>query len=258
MVESLLLAVTRVTTLNEVGETMTNATGFFYEQDGLLFLVTNRHVVLSEETGHRPHSLSIELHIDPDNVAATSDFSIPLYDDHEPVWHQTSDASGLIDVTAIKLDRDALPETLVYEAFTPAHLVQPYDRIEVGTSLLIVGFPLGFHDSLHHLPVARQAVVASAYGLRFQGNGYFLTDARLHRGTSGAPVVAAVSPALKRVGNLSWMLLGVHAARLDVGEPDLTQDERLGLNCAWYADVLVPLAQSQTVEEEAVKVPQPA
>lgn len=258
MVESLLLAVTRVTTLNEVGETMTNATGFFYEQDGLLFLVTNRHVVLSEETGHRPHSLSIELHIDPDNVAATSDFSIPLYDDHEPVWHQTSDASGLIDVAAIKLDRDALPETLVYEAFTPAHLVQPYDRIEVGTSLLIVGFPLGFHDSLHHLPVARQAVVASAYGLRFQGNGYFLTDARLHRGTSGAPVVAAVSPALKRVGNLSWMLLGVHAARLDVGEPDLTQDERLGLNCAWYADVLVPLAQSQTVEEEAVKVPQPA
>ena len=72
MVESLLLAVTRVTTLNEVGATMTNATGFFYEQDGLLFLITNRHVVLSEETGHRPHSLSIELHIDPDNGFAES------------------------------------------------------------------------------------------------------------------------------------------------------------------------------------------
>ncbi len=257
MAESLLLAVTRVTTLNEVGERMTNATGFFYEQDEFLFLVTNRHVVLSEETGHRPHRLSIELHVDSDNIAATSDFSIPLYDADEPVWHQTSDATGLIDVVAIKLDRDALPETLVYEAFTPAHLVQPYDRIEVGTSLLIVGFPLGFHDSLHHLPVARQAVVASAFGLRFQGNGYFLTDARLHRGTSGAPVVAAVSPTLKRVGSLSWMLLGIHAARLDVGEPDPAQDERLGLNCAWYADVLVPLAQSQTVEEETVEVPQP-
>ncbi len=258
MVESLLLAVTRVTTLNEVGEIMTNATGFFYEQGGLLYLVTNRHVVLSEETGHRPHSLSIELHVDPNNVAATSGFSIPLYDDDEPVWHQTRDTAGLIDVVAIKLDHDALPETLVYEAFTPAHLVQPYDRIEVGTSLLIVGFPLGFHDSLHHLPVARQAVVASAFGLRFQGNGYFLTDARLHRGTSGAPVVAAVSPALKRVGNLSWMLLGIHSARLDVGEPDLAQDERLGLNCAWYADVLGPQTESQTVAEERVEAPQPA
>jgi predicted nucleic acid-binding Zn ribbon protein len=32
-------------------------------------------------------------------------------------------------------------------------------------------------------------VVASAFGMRFQGLGYFLTDARTHRGTSGAPVV---------------------------------------------------------------------
>jgi len=50
--------------------------------------------------------------------------------------------------------------------------------------VLIVGFPLGFHDSLHHLPVARQAVIASAFGIRFQGQGYFLTAARR------APVVA--------------------------------------------------------------------
>lgn len=27
----------------------------------------------------------------------------------------------------------------------------------------------------------------SLFGLRFQGEGYFLTDARTHRGTSGAP-----------------------------------------------------------------------
>jgi hypothetical protein len=37
--------------------------------------------------------------------------------------------------------------------------------------------------------VVRQAVIASSFGLRFQGQGYFLTDARTHRGTSGAPVV---------------------------------------------------------------------
>ena len=56
--------------------------------------------------------------------------------------------------------------------------------------MLVVGFPLGVHDTLHRLPVARQSVIASAFGIRFQGKGYFLTDARLHRGMSGAPVVA--------------------------------------------------------------------
>jgi transposase-like protein len=38
---------------------------------------------------------------------------------------------------------------------------------------------------LHHMPVVRQAAVASSFGLRFGGQGYFLTDARTHRGTSG-------------------------------------------------------------------------
>jgi len=32
----------------------------------------------------------------------------------------------------------------------PAFLGQS-DQIEVGTSLLVVGFPLGFHDTLHHI-----------------------------------------------------------------------------------------------------------
>ncbi|HET6423047.1 MAG TPA: serine protease [Planctomycetaceae bacterium] len=256
VVETLLLAVTKVNTVNDAGEVMTNATGFFYERDSELFLITNRHVVLSEENQHRPACLQIELHIDPDNIAAIQNFSIPLYKDGQPEWRETTDSAGLIDIVAIALDRSALPDTMVYEAFTPAHEVQPYDRIEVGTSLLIVGFPLGFHDSLHHLPVARQAIVASAFGMRFQGNGYFLTDARLHRGTSGAPVVAAISPSLKKVGNLPWMLLGVHAARLDVGA-DLTQDERLGLNCAWYADAIATLTAPAVAAVEAPAEPAP-
>ena len=45
-------------------------------------------------------------------------------------------------------------------------------------------------------------------------------------------------------GDLPWMLLGVHSARLDVGTRDLELDEALGLNCAWYADILLTLAEA--------------
>ncbi len=82
-----------------------------------------------------------------------------------------------------------------------------------GNAVLIVGFPLGFHDNLHHLPVARQAVIASAFGIRFQGQGYFLTDARMHRGTSGAPVVARVTtdvPVAATSPGCSWRARGAH------------------------------------------------
>jgi hypothetical protein len=134
-----------------------------------------------------------------------------------------------------------LPQGVAYRAFTPAHLLGRFDGVEVGSDLLVVGFPLGFHDTLHHLPVARHAIIASAFGLRFQGEGYFLTDARTHRGTSGAPVVMRISHPDASVAALPWTLLGVHSARLDVGTRDLGLDEALGLNCAWYADILMTL-----------------
>ena len=44
-------------------------------------------------------------------------------------------------------------------------------------------------------------------------------------------------------GDLPWMLLGVHSARIDVGTRDLKLDEALGLNCAWYADILLTLTE---------------
>ena len=80
--------------------------------------------------------------------------------------------------------------------------------------------------------------------VRFQGEGYFLTDARTHRGTSGAPVVMRLAQPRAEQAELPWMLLGVHSARLDVGTRDLKLDEALGLNCAWYADILLKLTEN--------------
>ncbi|HET9700257.1 MAG TPA: serine protease [Burkholderiales bacterium] len=242
MIEPLLLTATHVCTF-EQQRVLTNASGFFFERDERLFLVTSRHVVIDEPSKHFPDRLEIELHIDPDNMAASTGFSIPLYRDARSIWRQGLDTAGEIDVAVIELERDALPATTVYRAFTPRHLHGALDQVEVGTSLLMVGFPLGFHDTLHHMPVVRHAVIASSFGLRFQGKGYFLTDARTHRGTSGAPVVMRVAEPEPVHGDLPWMLLGVHSARLDVGTRDVQLDEALGLNCTWYADILMTLTE---------------
>ena len=240
MIESLLLAVTRVSTMS--GEKpLTGATGFFFERDGRLFLVTSRHVVIDEASNHRPDRLTIELHVDGQNIGNVIQWSIPLYGGNQALWRQGVDSAGSVDVVAVEIHRQALPETVLLAPFTPAHLVAELDQVEVGTAVLIVGFPLGFHDNLHHLPVARHAGIASAFGIRFQGQGYFLTDARMHRGTSGAPVVARVPTERSGRGDLTWTLLGVHSARMDVANRDVNEDERLNLNCAWYADVQLTL-----------------
>jgi hypothetical protein len=251
MIEPLLLTAARVSTFDG-DRPLTGASGFFFERGSRLFLVTSRHVLIDKPTEHFPNRLEIELHTDAENLTCSTGLSLWLYADGKSVWRQGTDTASEIDVAVIELERAALPSSVLLRCFTPAHLQQKLQEVEVGTSLLVVGFPLGFHDVVHHLPVVRQAVIASSFGLRFQGLGYFLTDARTHRGMSGAPVVMR-SPSLD--AQLPWTLLGVHSSRIDMGSRDLQLDETLGLNCAWYADILLTLTEQVAPGEGPLSKP---
>jgi hypothetical protein len=242
--EALLLSTTRVSTF-QGPRALTGATGFFYETGQRLFLVTSRHVLRDDATKHWPDRVEIVLHTDARNLTRTTVLSLLLYRDGRSMWRQAVDGGGEVDVAVIELDRAVLPADAVLRCFGPHHLRADPEDVEVGTPLLLVGFPLGFYDTLHHLPVARHAIVASSFGLRFQGEGYFLTDARMHRGTSGAPVVVRSGSA---GGDMPWRLLGVHSGRMDMDSRDRLQDETLGLNCAWYADILLALTEERALE----------
>jgi hypothetical protein len=237
MTEPILLTTARVSTFDGA-RLLTGASGFFFERDDRLFFVTSRHVFIDVANDHHPNRIEIELHTDAVNLTRSTALSVWLFEDGKSKWRQGGDSGGDIDVAALELDRTLLPASADFRCFAPSNLQSSLADVEVGSSLLVVGFPLGFHDTMYHLPVVRHAVVASAFGIRFQGQGLFLTDARTHRGTSGAPVVMRDhSPGAA----LPWKLLGVHSFRLDMRTRDLVLDESLGLNAAWYADILLTL-----------------
>jgi hypothetical protein len=242
-IESLLLCATQISTY--LGQSaLTNATGFFFQRDENLFLATSKHVFFDVTSDHSPDRIVIKLHTDKNNATAAIDYSIPLYLEGKSQWVSGSDRTGDIDVAVIQIYRERLPNEVVLEAFGPSNLLAPECALEIGTPMLIVGFPLGFHDTLHNLPVARSAINASSFALRFQGNGYFLTDARTHRGSSGAPVVCRDVTA----ESMPWRLLGIHSGRLDMAGRDVKVDEALGLNCAWFADILQMLTEPRDLE----------
>lgn len=221
---------------------LSGASGFFFRTDARLFLASNRHVFADVQSGHYPDRLEIELHTDARDLTRCAAFSIPLYANGLGLWRQASDVAGNVDVAMIEIDIARLPTPVVLQAFEAEHLEPRGERVTVGDILAVIGFPLGFHDTVHHLAVARTASIASAYGVRFQQQGYFLTDARTHRGSSGAPVLrrrrhAAADDDSPR----SWQLLGIHSTRMDMSTRDRVADESLGLNCAWYAGVLKTL-----------------
>lgn len=240
MVDPLLLTTTRITTFS-AAHVLTSASGFFYRRGDRLFLVSNRHVFADAESGHLPERIEIGVHTDMQDLAAHAVVSLQLYRDGLRQWREATDGGGAVDVAAMEIPGATLPAEAVLQAFDETHLEAHEEEIAIGDALTIVGFPLGFHDTIHHLGVARSASIASAYGVRFQRQGCFLTDARTHRGSSGSPVVRRRVNDRSATPVPSWQLLGVHSTRMDMRTRDQTQDESLGLNCAWYADVLATL-----------------
>jgi hypothetical protein len=238
-VEPVFYATTRIDTFDGT-RGLTNATGFFFRRAGRLFLVTCRHVMVDDRSGHHPDRVEITLHAPSVDLTRTTTHSLLLYEEGRARWRQAKDSGGPIDVAALEVDEAALGRHSRLEAFIEAHLQHDLQTVGIGEPVTILGFPLGFHDTLHRLPVARQGAIASAFGVRFQGEGYFLTDARTHRGASGAPVLMRQRAASPQ-DPLPWKLLGVHASRVDMRNRDRVEDDALSLNCAWYADILLTL-----------------
>lgn len=239
-VDALLLTTTRITTFS-AARVLTSASGFFFRRADRLFLVSNRHVFCDAESAHFPDRIEIGVHTDRQDLTRHAVVSLPLYRDGLSQWREATDTGGAVDIAAMDIPAAALPADAVLQAFDESHLETREEEVAIGDALTIAGFPLGLHDTVHHLAVARSASIASAYGVRFQRLGCFLTDARTHRGSSGSPVVRRRANDRCGTPSPSWQLLGVHSTRMDMRTRDRAQDESLGLNCAWYADVLTTL-----------------
>lgn len=241
-VDALLLTTTRIDTCLD-GRHLTSASGFFYRSGGQLFLVSNRHVFADDDSGHRPDRIDIGIHTDPQDLTRQARVSLPLYREGLAQWREVVKDGDAVDIAAIPIPADSLPADALLQAFDETHLAPRGEEVAIGDALAIVGFPLGFHDTVHHLAVVRGATIASAYGIRFQRQGCFLTDARTHRGSSGSPVVRRRTRDPSAPSAACWQLLGVHSTRMDMRTRDQSQDESLGLNCAWYADLLPALTR---------------
>jgi len=167
------------------------ATGFFYSPpDSELYLITNRHVVIDEETSYFPNLLRFWIHKDKSNLKANESISLFLYKNGEKVWLEHDNSQ--IDVVAIPISYDQF-KNYFYYAFVPdddmSSMWDSY-RVTQGDDALVIGYPLKFSDRVYNLPVMRNCSIASAYPEPFEDNPYFWIDARLHDGMSGSPVVS--------------------------------------------------------------------
>jgi len=217
----------------KAGAVVGSATGFFYSRGDDLFLVTNRHVV----EGGQPDALRLRLHLTPNDITKNGEVDVPLKKDGASLW-KTHPKVAEADIAVIKLDKDVLSKRFLIRSWSKERFLPDNYALDPGEDVFIMGYPLSFHDAAHNLPVFRNAMIASSYRVPFQGAPLFLTDANLHPGTSGSPVITKPkSTWVDDKGNTAivtgtvYYLLGIHSGTVD---PKITGGKEIGLGAAWY------------------------
>lgn len=246
-----LLLIVSLITMLQGGKPVGSATGFFYLKTDVLYFVTNRHVVVDEEKGLKPDALRLRLHSDPNDLTKNVDRTIDLYSSGTPRWHAHPKHPKVpVDIAVIQLDAKALTSGIILKALSRSNFLPDNLVINPGEDLMVVGFPRGMSDTKHNLPLIRNALVSSAYGVPFEGAPAFLIDANLHPGMSGSPVLtkpknlwADKSGSTNLMTGSPTYLLGVFSATVSVNL-SATHQEPLGLGAVWYAGLIEEIIES--------------
>lgn len=242
----LLLKITTPIICKEGRKTIGIGTGFFFRHNNKTFLVSSRHVFIDERKNFYPDKLSIRLNKDAKDLTQSGELTFELYkpgtDDKN--WIEINKN---IDLAALKIED---PKGYILAALSVGNLTPKDFRMSLGEQVLVIGYPRGFYDEAHNLPIIRSASVASAYGIPFRKIPLFLIDSRLHPGTSGSTVITIPKSVIQKPGggisivsSPQWYFLGVNSG--EFGD--------LQLNAVWYGYLIPKLLEEEKKEDEKSK-----
>lgn len=236
----------RTTTPLEYADFSGGGTGFYLNYDDSTYVVTNKHVVSPDSK--EPASVRAWVRENEDFSRFTT-LDIPLRDGYS-YWYEHPDGEDLvvlpIEETLVTLsdysDSDRKTGSLAFSTEDFVH-----DNIQFSPRVSVLGYPENIIDSNLRLPVRRNALLATPYGTSFDGNPFFLTDARMHKGMSGAPVVIDDSTAwMSSDGDVPTgrfhkpLLIGIHSGTLYDTKADTNEagTARYDLNISLYPRLL--------------------
>ena len=246
---------------------VSQGTGFFFASttiDGkpdTVFLVTNYHVVAGRapltpgpRAGDR---IRFILHENPAELTRVRQIELPLYDQRgDPLWVM-SDAVPSADVVLIPVPAEAYRDIALL-VFTEAH-TRGDIKIRPSSGATLLGYPYGFFDESHFLPVWKTGHVASEPSVDFNDLPTFLVDVSAFPGMSGSPVLAVANGIYEsedgamRSGRV-LKLLGIFSAMPIVREKKAaevngltetqTTEINLQLGYVWKATLIADLAKT--------------
>ena len=238
-----------------------------------VWLVTNRHVLIprSGEKEIEPASVTFHLRkfsesglLEWDSVRLSSDDleSLARFHSEKSVDVAAIDISELLHERIKNTDQYGMYYGVSSEQFSGKNNI----HVEVASDVLVVGYPRGFYDEVNLFPIVKSGIVASRWGAKFQGQPYFLIDAKLFPGSSGSVVLSKPIDVVVKDGQMMYSkekqftFLGIYSGEPQMHEVPMELDDltiirkySFNLGVVWYAELVdetidkgVPLSKALT------------
>ena len=155
--------------------------------------------------------------------------------------------SEILTTRAIAGGNYAAPFFLGPEMFAGNNNIE----VEASDDVLVVGYPKGFYDRVNLFPIIKAGIIATKWGIGFEGRPQFLIDAKLFPGSSGSVVLSKPTDMVIKDGKLitnkdkQFALLGVFSGEpmfqetpVELGELTITRKSGFDLGTVWYAGLI--------------------
>ena len=251
-------------------------TGFFYNVIDTLksnawskingiWLITNRHIVLQKDFMNR------------ESLPELFTFYMRKLGDSSLLWEPIQLSANelrkrlkifedsTIDVVAIDVQDLLMKKTMSDKSVIQWQGVSKNDlpdenpqNIQVTDDVSIVGFPLGFYDNLNLFPIVKTGSIASRWGFGYNGNPYFLIDAKLFPGSSGSIVISKpanfmvdTSGTLFSSKSKQYIFLGIYSGEphlmptetFDTGDLIIQKKRKYDVGIVWYSSLIPELVE---------------
>lgn len=239
-------------------ESKGNATGFFFQSKrGGDYLVTNKHVIygdnfFKEDAVPEIDKIATTLHINRNDLSQNETLKINLLEKGDKVWkeHPRKD----IDIVCIPIELNR--NKFVFASADESHL--DTSNIKIGLEkIFVMGYPYGWYDSLHNLPITRIGHLSSPFGVPFHGTPFMLGDVETHPGMSGSPVFMHLvdyvtvdeGKLTRHLGQSKIILLGVYSGQPLWKVTNKKTNETItiphSLSVIWFGDLIKEIIEQK-------------
>ena len=243
-------------------------TGFLYEKEKQIYLITNWHVITNKEASSPTNYLN-DVSIQADRMVIqliakvkeegdsfyvdVQKVEVPLIDNSMKTWiEKTLDDGSFVDIAIIPVSRflgsiDCFPINTLEESFNEN------TKAFVGQDVFVLGYPWG--DEFDNFPVWKRASIATEPDYDINNRPIFLVDTATRPGMSGSPVmfiekrpVTLTNLSENKISRNYTKLLGIYS-----GAYKDTRERDFQLGIVWrkeLIDVMIDVSHNGETDEK--------